>query len=75
MLNYIFNLFHHFAEVMKLQYEKVCRLEKVYTKLQMTIEEIRQLLLNRTEVLHHPNTRSQICPSQHLKMLKLLKIL
>lgn len=39
---------------MRLQYEKLSRLEKGYTKLQTTIEEIRQLLLNKTEVLHHP---------------------
>ncbi|XP_024884829.1 uncharacterized protein LOC112462961, partial [Temnothorax curvispinosus] len=41
-------------QVMKLQYEKLSRLEKSHEKLQTTIEEIRQLLLNRTEVLHHP---------------------
>ncbi|XP_071579062.1 uncharacterized protein [Temnothorax nylanderi] len=41
-------------QIMKLQYEKISRLEKAYTKLQTTVEEIRQLLLNRTEVLHHP---------------------
>ncbi|XP_071567432.1 uncharacterized protein [Temnothorax nylanderi] len=41
-------------QVMRLQYEKISRLEKAYIKLETTVEEIRQLLLNRTEVLHHP---------------------
>lgn len=39
---------------MKLQYEKLYVLGKTYTKLQTIVEEIHQLLLNRTEVLHHP---------------------
>jgi len=39
---------------MRLQYEKLSILEKTYTKLQTTVEEICQLLLNRTEILHYP---------------------
>lgn len=39
---------------MKLQYEKLCVIEKTNTKLQTTVEEVRQLLLNRTEVLRQP---------------------
>lgn len=45
---------------MKLQYEKLNTLEKSHIKLQTTVEKIRQLLLNRTEVLHHPKNLSNL---------------
>lgn len=35
---------------------KTLQLEKRYTKFQTTVEEIRQLLLNKREVLHHPKS-------------------
>ncbi|XP_039302022.1 uncharacterized protein LOC105207918 [Solenopsis invicta] len=47
-------------QVMKLQYEKLNTLEKSHIKLQTTVEKIRQLLLNRTEVLHHPKNLSNL---------------